>query len=120
MSQEVVVISGLMVIALLALMAAIARLYRKAGPHEAIIVYGFRGTRIVKGGGGGGVLATAGGLVFAGDASGNLIAHDAATGKPVWHTRIGEVTNPPQTYMLDGHQYVIAATGDMLWSFMLY
>jgi flotillin len=51
MSQEVVVISGLMVIALLALMAAIARLYRKAGPHEAIIVYGFRGTRIVKGGG---------------------------------------------------------------------
>jgi Uncharacterized protein conserved in bacteria len=51
MSQEVIVISGLMVIALLALMAAIARLYRKAGPHEAIIVYGFRGTRIVKGGG---------------------------------------------------------------------
>jgi flotillin len=51
MSQEVIVISGLMVIALLALMAAIARLYRKAGPHEALIVYGFRGTRIVKGGG---------------------------------------------------------------------
>jgi flotillin len=51
MSQEVIVISGLMVIALLALMAAIARLYRKAGPHEALIVYGFRGTCIVKGGG---------------------------------------------------------------------
>jgi alcohol dehydrogenase (cytochrome c) len=73
-----------------------------------------------EGGGGGGVLATAGGLVFAGDASGNLVAHDAATGKPLWHTHIGNVTNPPQTYMLDGHQYVIAATGDMLWSFMLY
>ena len=26
-----------------------ARLYRKAGPHEALVVYGFRGTRIVKG-----------------------------------------------------------------------
>ncbi len=51
MSQEVIVIAGLMVIALLALMMTIARLYRKAGPHEAIIVYGFRGTRIVKGGG---------------------------------------------------------------------
>lgn len=51
MSQEVIVIAGLMAIALLALMMAIARLYRKAGPHEAIIVYGFRGTRIVKGGG---------------------------------------------------------------------
>jgi len=73
-----------------------------------------------EGGGGGGVLATAGGLVFAGDGSGSLVAHDAATGKPIWNTRIGNVTNPPQTYMLDGHQYVIAATGDMLWSFMLY
>ncbi len=49
--QEVIVIAGLMVIALIALMMTIARLYRKAGPHEAIIVYGFRGTRIVKGGG---------------------------------------------------------------------
>jgi alcohol dehydrogenase (cytochrome c) len=72
------------------------------------------------GGGGGGVLATAGGLVFAGDGSGSLVAHDAATGVPLWNTRIGEVTNAPQTYMLDGHQYVICATGDMLWSFLLY
>jgi alcohol dehydrogenase (cytochrome c) len=73
-----------------------------------------------RGGGGGGVLATAGGLVFAGDGAGSLVAHDAATGKPLWHTRIGQVTNAPQTYELDGHQYVIAATGDMLWSFLLY
>ena len=69
---------------------------------------------------GGGLLSTAGGLIFAGDGAGNLVAHDAATGKPLWHTRIGGVTNPPQTYLLDGHQYVIAATGDTLWSFMLY
>jgi alcohol dehydrogenase (cytochrome c) len=72
------------------------------------------------GGGGGGILATAGGLVFAGDGAGSLVAHDAATGKPLWNTRIGRVTNPPQTYLLDGHQYVIAATGDRIWSFMLY
>ncbi|HYX68771.1 MAG TPA: flotillin family protein, partial [Terriglobales bacterium] len=32
-----------------ALAGMLARLYRKAGPHEALIVYGFRGTRIVKG-----------------------------------------------------------------------
>src|SRR4051795_9848126 len=51
MSHDVVVIAGLAVLALLALTTAIARLYRKAGPHEAIIVYGLRGTRIVKGGG---------------------------------------------------------------------
>jgi alcohol dehydrogenase (cytochrome c) len=71
-------------------------------------------------GGGGGVLATAGGLVFAGDGSGSLVAHDAATGVPLWNTRIGDVTNAPQTYLLDGHQYVICATGDTLWSFLLY
>jgi glucose dehydrogenase len=71
-------------------------------------------------GGGGGLLTTAGGLLFAGDGSGNLIAHDVTDGKPLWHTRIGSVSNPPQTYILDGHQYVIAAAGDTLWSFVLY
>jgi alcohol dehydrogenase (cytochrome c) len=70
--------------------------------------------------GGGGVLATAGGLVFAGDGAGSLVAFNAADGKPIWNTRIGQVSNAPQTYMLDGHQYVIAATGDTLWSFLLY
>jgi flotillin len=45
------VILGLMVLVLLFLMAMFASMFRKAGPHEALIVYGFRGTRIVKGGG---------------------------------------------------------------------
>ena len=71
-------------------------------------------------GGGGGLLTTAGRLLFAGDGAGNLVAHDAATGKPLWNTRIGRITNAPQTYMLDGRQYLIAATGDTLWSFVLY
>ena len=44
-----VIIAGLMVAALLLLMAMFAQLYRKAGPHEALVVYGFRGTRIIKG-----------------------------------------------------------------------
>ena len=70
-------------------------------------------------GGGGGLLTTAGKLVFAGDGAGNLVAHDAVTGTPLWHTRIGRVSNPPQTYMLDGHQYLIAATGDTLWCFVM-
>ncbi|MGE5360090.1 MAG: flotillin family protein [Bacteroidales bacterium] len=48
-SYEVWVIAGLMVLAVLCLMAVFATLYRKAGPHEALVVYGFRGTRIVKG-----------------------------------------------------------------------
>src|SRR5438094_6575342 len=43
------IIAGLMVLAILFLMSVLAKLYRKAGPHEALIVYGFRGTRIIKG-----------------------------------------------------------------------
>src|SRR5215467_12307009 len=43
------VVIGLGVLALMLLMSMLARLYRKAGPHEALIVYGFRGTRVVKG-----------------------------------------------------------------------
>src|ERR1700756_4023608 len=46
-----IVVAGLMILAILFLMAMFAKMFRKAGPHEAIIVYGFRGTRIVKGGG---------------------------------------------------------------------
>jgi alcohol dehydrogenase (cytochrome c) len=65
------------------------------------------------------LLTTAGKLVFAGDAGGNFVAHDAVTGKPLWHARIGNVSNAPQTYMLDGRQYVLVAVGDTLYSFML-
>jgi len=46
---EIWVIAGLVVLATLFLMSMLARLYRKAGPHEALIVYGFRGTRVVQG-----------------------------------------------------------------------
>src|SRR6202142_2030787 len=46
---EVFVIAGLAVLAIILIMMFLARLYRKAGPHEALVVYGFRGTRVVKG-----------------------------------------------------------------------
>jgi len=71
------------------------------------------------GGGGGGLLTTAGGLVFGGDGGGSLVAYDAANGTPLWHSRIGQVTNPPQTYMIDGHQYLLVAVDDRLYSFTL-
>jgi alcohol dehydrogenase (cytochrome c) len=72
------------------------------------------------GGGGGGTLVTAGKLVFTGDAGGNLVAYDAATGAPVWHSHIGPVSNPPTTFMLDGRQYLLAASGDTLYAFTVY
>jgi alcohol dehydrogenase (cytochrome c) len=71
-------------------------------------------------GGGGGLLTTAGGLVFAGDAAGNFVGYDAQTGKPLWHSRIGSVSNPPTTYLLDGRQYLLVAAGDSLYAFTLY
>src|ERR1700735_3028 len=46
---EIWIFAGLGVMAILFLMSMLARLYRKAGPHEALIVYGFRGTRVVQG-----------------------------------------------------------------------
>jgi alcohol dehydrogenase (cytochrome c) len=68
---------------------------------------------------GGGMLTTAGRLLFAGDGAGNLVAFDPANGTPIWHSRIGVVTNAPETYMLDGKQYVLAASGDALFAFSL-
>src|SRR5262244_542080 len=49
MNTSVMVIAGLMILAIVLIIAMLARLYRKAGPHEALVVYGFRGTRIIKG-----------------------------------------------------------------------
>jgi flotillin len=48
-AAEIWIIAGLSVMATILLMSMLARLYRKAGPHEALVVYGFRGTRVVKG-----------------------------------------------------------------------
>ena len=72
------------------------------------------------GGGGQGLLTTAGKILFTGDGNGNLIAFDVANGKPLWHTRIGNISNGPQTYMLDGRQYLLVAVGDTLYAFTLY
>ena len=58
--------------------------------------------------------------MFGGDAGGNIVAFNATTGKPVWHSHIGNVTNPPITYMLDGRQHLLVAAGNMLYDFVLY
>src|SRR5580692_9677998 len=49
MPTDAFIIAATAVAALVLLMAVLARLYRKAGPHEALVVYGFRGTRVIKG-----------------------------------------------------------------------
>jgi alcohol dehydrogenase (cytochrome c) len=71
------------------------------------------------GGGSGGLLTTAGGLIFAGDGSGNFGAFDASDGTPLWHARIGNQSNASQTYLIDGRQHVLVAVGDTLYAFLL-
>src|SRR5712675_2738564 len=49
--NSVWVIVGLIALGTFLMMGVLAKMFRKAGPHEALIVYGFRGTRIVQGSG---------------------------------------------------------------------
>jgi quinohemoprotein ethanol dehydrogenase len=78
----------------------------------------------------GGSLATAGGLVFMGEANGNFNALDAETGDTLWQFQTGAgVNSTPITYEIDGTQYVAVASGgnfqlnfprgDSLWVFSL-
>jgi alcohol dehydrogenase (cytochrome c) len=60
----------------------------------------------------GGVLATAGDLVFMGEGDGNFNAYDAGTGERLWRFQCGAGVNaPPITYEIDGRQYVAVAAG---------
>lgn len=67
----------------------------------------------------GGVLATAGGLVFTGEGGGDFSAFDAKTGAKVWSFNCGAGVNaPPVSFELDGKQYVaVAAGGSQIWGF---
>src|ERR1700726_2529 len=49
MTNEMILFVGIGVLLLILLMGMLARMYRKAGPNEALIVYGFRGPRVIKG-----------------------------------------------------------------------
>ena len=75
--------------------------------------------RTVADGRGQGLLTTAGRLLFGGDPDGNFAAYDVANGNPLWHAAIGQVSNAPETYMVDGRQYVLVAAGDTLFAFTL-
>jgi PQQ-dependent dehydrogenase (methanol/ethanol family) len=67
-----------------------------------------------------GVLATAGGLLFYGDPSGNVVAADARNGKALWHFPTnGETKASPITYSVNGKQFVGLAVGPNILSFSL-
>ena len=75
------------------------------------------------GGGATGLLTTAAGLLFANDGAGSLVAYQLR-GKnppvPLWHAHIGSIENAPETYTLDGKQYVlVTADGGSVYAFYL-
>ncbi|MBV9519023.1 MAG: PQQ-binding-like beta-propeller repeat protein [Hyphomicrobiales bacterium] len=60
----------------------------------------------------GGVLATAGGLVFTGEGNGQFKAYDADTGSILWKFQAGAGVNaPPSSYTVDGKQYIVVGAG---------
>lgn len=60
----------------------------------------------------GGVLTTAGNLVFQGTSDGRFIAYNAKTGEKLWESPTGTgVIAAPITYELDGEQYISIAAG---------
>lgn len=60
----------------------------------------------------GGVVSTAGNLVFQGTADGRFVAYDARTGAKLWEFPTGMgIVAPPITYSLDGRQYVSVLVG---------
>lgn len=68
-----------------------------------------------------GVMSTAAGLVFAGDNEGNFMAFESQTGKNLWRYSTGTPIwgAAPMTYMLDGRQFVLIASGTTLLAFAL-
>ena len=65
-----------------------------------------------------GLLTTAGGVLFMNDGNG-IEAIDAGTGKPLWHSDIGALSTPPETFLVDGKQYVLAASSSGLFLFVM-
>lgn len=60
----------------------------------------------------GGILATAGGLVFTGQGNGTFAAYDSETGSQLWSFQAGAGVNaPPSSYTVDGTQYIVVGVG---------
>jgi alcohol dehydrogenase (cytochrome c) len=68
----------------------------------------------------GGILTTAGGIIFFGDDAGSFEAVDATSGRPLWHFNTAQrMRASPMTYEVGGIQYVAIAAGSDVFSFVL-
>jgi alcohol dehydrogenase (cytochrome c) len=68
----------------------------------------------------GGVLSTAGGVVFTGTEQGEIVAVESRSGRELWRYMLGApVYAAPITYMIDGRQYLVLGAGATLTAFAL-
>lgn len=68
----------------------------------------------------GGILSTAGGVVFFCEDSGAFAAVDAKNGKLLWHFQTSELWKAsPMTYLAGGKQYIAVAAGSNVFAFAL-
>jgi glucose dehydrogenase len=76
----------------------------------------------------GGLLATAGGLVFSGapaggtapNSGGFMVAYDPQNGRQLWRAVLPSLpSNTPITYEMDGRQYLVFAANDTLYAYTL-
>ena len=68
-----------------------------------------------------GAVSNAGGVVFAGDDDGNVLALDAKTGRHLWNFNAGErLTASPIIYELGGKQYLAIASATAILNFGLF
>ena len=73
-------------------------------------------------GGATGLLTTAGGLLFANDGAGDLVAFGLQGMKPpvpLWHAHIGSIENAAETYTVGGRQYVLVTAEGAVYAFYL-
>jgi alcohol dehydrogenase (cytochrome c) len=65
-----------------------------------------------------GLTSTAGGVLFMSN-GGGIEAIRTTDGKPLWHSEIGSLSSPPETFLLDGKQHVLATGAGGLYMFVL-
>ena len=65
-----------------------------------------------------GLTSTAGGVIFLSN-GGGIEAIRATDGRPLWHSEIGSLSSPPETFLIDGKQHVLATGAAGLYMFVL-
>ena len=61
-----------------------------------------------------GLLTTAGRLLFSGDGAGNFVAFDPANGKPLWHSRLGDVAAAVRGIQADAAGTIVLSNGSAI------